>query len=105
MKRLAQYIMAGAAAVLAAACEPVDIKVVDSSIPTAVTFSICNEAEIWPLDATRTVNIRLTPEDAVAKKMGVTVSDEKILNIQATEMPQAVSALSLQSESVALSRR
>lgn len=87
MKRIAQYIMAGAAAVLAVACEPVEIKVVDSSVPTAVSFSICNEAEIWPLDATRTVNIRLTPEDAVAKKMGVTVSDEKILNIEATDCP------------------
>ena len=79
--------MAGTAAILAAACEPVDIKVVDSSVPTAVSFSICNEAEIWPLDATRTVNIRLTPEDAVAKKMGVTVSDEKILNIESTDCP------------------
>lgn len=87
MKRIAQYIMAGTAAILTAACEPVDIKVVDSSIPTAVSFSICNEAEIWPLDATRTVSISLSPGKAVAKKMGVTVSDEKILSIEATDCP------------------
>ena len=79
--------MAGTAAILTAACEPVEIKVVDSSIPTAVSFSICNESEIWPLDATRTVSISLTPENAVAKSMGVKVSDEKILSIEATDCP------------------
>lgn len=87
MKRIAKHIVLGAVAVLSVACETVDINVVDTSIPTAVSFSICNEDEIWEINTIRTVSISLTPEKAVAKSMGVKVSDEKILSVEATDCP------------------